>query len=134
MDFARIGAKLREQIFQFLGELSLGLPPLRHGNDLWDSGPSVGTADGGGAVVGRKDPGQEDGGKVIAAGCPTLFFEYVTKEEEEKERPLGLEIGYHKVRLPGRPELLTLVVVRGFGQTFRLNGAGSRSGMWWRRI
>ena len=53
---------------------------------------------------------------MVAEECPTLFLEYVANEEEEKERPLKLEVGYRKVRLPGRPEILTLVVVRGFGQ------------------
>ncbi|MGB8953513.1 MAG: transposase [Candidatus Aminicenantales bacterium] len=52
----------------------------------------------------------------VAQRCPTLFLEYVTKEEEDKERPLRLEVGFRRVRLPGRPEVLTLVVVRGFGQ------------------
>jgi hypothetical protein len=51
----------------------------------------------------------------LAAGCPTLFLEYIVKEEAKQERPLRLEVGYRKVRLPGRPELLTLVVVRGLG-------------------
>jgi len=51
----------------------------------------------------------------VAAGCPTLFLEYIAKEEEEQERPLRLEVGYRRVRLPGRLELLTLVVVRGSG-------------------
>ncbi len=51
----------------------------------------------------------------FAQDCPTLFVEYVAKEESDQERPLRLEVGYRKVRLPGRLELLTLVVVRGFG-------------------
>jgi len=40
----------------------------------------------------------------------------LAREESDKERPLRLEVGYRKVRLPGRPKLLTLVVVRGFGE------------------
>jgi len=52
---------------------------------------------------------------LTAQDCPALFVEYVAKEESDQERPLRLEVGYRKVRLPGRPELLTLVVVRGFG-------------------
>lgn len=51
----------------------------------------------------------------MAQDCPALFVEYVAKEESDQERPLRLEVGYRKVRLPGRPELLTLVVVKSFG-------------------
>jgi len=51
----------------------------------------------------------------VANDCPSLFVEYVAKEESDQERPLRLEVGYRKVHLPGRRELLTLVVVRGFG-------------------
>ena len=51
----------------------------------------------------------------MAHGCPSLFVEYVAKEESDQERPLRLEVGYRKVHLPERTELLTLVVVRGFG-------------------
>ncbi len=51
----------------------------------------------------------------FAQVCPTLFLEYIIKEETKQERPLRLEVGYRKVRLPGRRELLTLVVVRGLG-------------------
>lgn len=51
----------------------------------------------------------------LANDCPALFLEYVAKEESDQERPLRLEVGYRKVHLPGRRELLTLVVVRGFG-------------------
>jgi hypothetical protein len=74
MDFVRIAAKLQEQLFQFHRELSLG-QPLHHGNDLWDSSPSVGTVDGSGAAVGREDLSQEDSGKVIAAGGAMSFVE-----------------------------------------------------------
>jgi hypothetical protein len=52
---------------------------------------------------------------MTAQDCPALFVEYVAKEESDQERPLRLEVGYRKVRLPGRMELLTLVVVKGFG-------------------
>lgn len=51
----------------------------------------------------------------MAQDCPALFAECVAKEESDQERPLRLEVGYRKVRLPGRPELLILVVVKGFG-------------------
>jgi len=52
---------------------------------------------------------------MMAHACPSLFVEYVAKEESDQERPLRLEVGYRKVHLPGRGELLTLVVVKGFG-------------------
>jgi hypothetical protein len=42
-------------------------------------------------------------------------MEYVTREESDQERPLRLEVGYRKVHLPERMQLLTLVVERGFG-------------------
>jgi hypothetical protein len=50
-----------------------------------------------------------------AQGCPSVFVEYIVKEEAKQERTMRLEVGYRKAHLPGRPELLTLVVVRGFG-------------------
>jgi len=51
----------------------------------------------------------------LAEGCPSVFIEYIVKEEAKQERTLRLEVGYRKVHLPGRPELLTLVAVRGLG-------------------
>ncbi len=45
-----------------------------------------------------------------------LFHEYIAKEEAGEERPLRLEVGVRRVRLPGRSEELSLVVVRGFGR------------------
>jgi len=67
----------------------------------------------------RGDRSLESGSLQSALGfaqdCPPLFVEYVAREESDKERPLRLEVGYRKVRLPSRPDLLTLVVVKGFG-------------------
>ncbi len=51
-----------------------------------------------------------------AERCPMLFHEYIAKEEAGEEKPLRLEVGMRRVRLPGRPEELSLVVVRGFGR------------------
>lgn len=51
----------------------------------------------------------------LAQLCPTLFLEYIVREETKQERPLRLEVGSRKMRLPGRMQLLTLVVVRGLG-------------------
>jgi len=44
-----------------------------------------------------------------------VFNEYLAKEDRGEERLLRLEVGYLKVRLPGWPDDLTLVVVKGFG-------------------
>ena len=51
----------------------------------------------------------------IAQGCPMLYLESIIKEEGEHARCLRLEYGVRPVTLPGRPEALSLVVVRGFG-------------------
>jgi hypothetical protein len=61
------------------------------------------------------ESGSLESALTMAQDCPALFVEYVAKEESDQERPLRLEVGYRKVRLPGRRELLTLVVVKGFG-------------------
>lgn len=52
----------------------------------------------------------------LAHSCPMLFHETVVKEEAGQERLVHLACGMRKVRLPGRKETLTLVVVKGFGQ------------------
>ena len=38
------------------------------------------------------------------------------REESGRERRYLMECGYRRVKLPGRQEKLTLVVVKGFGQ------------------
>ena len=48
--------------------------------------------------------------------CPMLYREQVVREEGGNEKSCQIEYGYRSVRLPGRKEKLTLVVVRGFGQ------------------
>jgi hypothetical protein len=58
----------------------------------------------------------EEPALAVASSCPMLFVEYIAKEDEGEEKPLRLEVGYRRVRLPGRREDLTLVVVKGFGQ------------------
>ena len=68
----------------------------------------------------RADRGLEANGQVRAAlalaqTCPTLFYETMTKIEDGQKRLLRLECGLRRVRLPGRAEVLTLVVVKGFG-------------------
>ena len=63
---------------------------------------------------------REESALEAAQSCPMLFNEYVAKEETGEEKPLRLEVGCRKVRLPGHPEELTLVVVRGFGKEPRM--------------
>jgi hypothetical protein len=48
--------------------------------------------------------------------CPMLFKEQVVREENGKEKGYQIEYGYRSVRLPGRDDKLSLVVVRGFGR------------------
>jgi hypothetical protein len=52
----------------------------------------------------------------IAQNCPCPYRETIIKEEDGKERIYHLDFGYRKVRLPGREEELSLVVVHGFGR------------------
>jgi hypothetical protein len=54
--------------------------------------------------------------RAIALGCPMLYAERVIRDEDGKERTYRIEYGYRRVKLPGRRERLTLVVVRGFGR------------------
>lgn len=51
-----------------------------------------------------------------AESCPMLFHEYIAKEEAGEEKPLLLEVGARRIHLPGHPEELNLVVVKGFGR------------------
>lgn len=52
----------------------------------------------------------------IASRCGMLYAESVVREERGREVRCLMECGYRRVRLPGRREKLTLVVVKGFGQ------------------
>jgi hypothetical protein len=52
----------------------------------------------------------------LGRSCPMLFNETVVREEAGQERLVHLSCGLRKVRLPGRKDALTLVVVRGFGE------------------
>jgi hypothetical protein len=45
-----------------------------------------------------------------------LYADRVVREDDGKERVYRIEYGYRRVKLPGRREQLTLVVVRGFGE------------------
>jgi hypothetical protein len=51
----------------------------------------------------------------LAHGCTMLYAERLVRETDEGEKVFMLEFGFRHVRLPGRTEELTLVVVRGFG-------------------
>jgi hypothetical protein len=72
----------------------------------------------------------------IARGCPMLYLETIIKEEGVQARCLRLEFGVRPVTLPGRPEPLSLVVVRGLGDlplllltNVRLKK--TRKSLWW---
>jgi hypothetical protein len=52
----------------------------------------------------------------LAAGCRMLYTEQVIREKDGKEVSCQVEYGYRKVKLPGRDEKLTMVVVKGFGE------------------
>lgn len=52
----------------------------------------------------------------LAHGCTMRYAERVVRETDEGEKVYHLEFGFRRVRLPGRDEELTLVVVRGFGE------------------
>ena len=70
-------------------------------------------------LVGDRDlifRGQRRQALDLARGCPMRYAETLVREEGGKERSYHLEYGFRHVRLPGRDELLSLVVVRGFGE------------------
>jgi len=52
----------------------------------------------------------------VACGCRCRHAKTITRIEEGKERVYTLQFGFRRVRLPGRPEPLCLLVVRGFGE------------------
>jgi hypothetical protein len=52
----------------------------------------------------------------LARDCRMLHAETVVREEDGQERGYHLEYGFRRVRLPGREEPLSLVVVRGLGE------------------
>lgn len=54
--------------------------------------------------------------RALARGCTMRYAERLVRETEEGEKVYMLEFGFRRVRLPGREEDLTLVVVRGFGE------------------
>ena len=52
----------------------------------------------------------------LALTCPLPYAERIVKQEKGKETIYDLQFGARFVKLPGRSEPLTLVVVRGLGQ------------------
>jgi hypothetical protein len=52
----------------------------------------------------------------VAESCSLPYRERVIKEEKGKEKAYIVDYGFRKVKLPGRGELLYLVVVKGFGE------------------
>jgi hypothetical protein len=52
----------------------------------------------------------------IAWKSPCPYRETIVKIEDGKEKVYHLDYGYRNVHLPGRPEMLGLLVVHGFGQ------------------
>lgn len=59
--------------------------------------------------------GKASSEKDIAAGCAMRYAETIIKETREGEKVYKLEFGSRSVRLPESDQLLTLVVVKGFG-------------------
>ena len=53
----------------------------------------------------------------LAHGCPRHYNTTVVRENKGKETVYDLSFGFRKVTLPGREEVLYLVVVDGFGET-----------------
>jgi hypothetical protein len=52
----------------------------------------------------------------IARGCPSCYQEVVVRETAGEEKTYRLTYGFRRLRLPGRAEELSLVVVRGLGE------------------
>jgi hypothetical protein len=70
-------------------------------------------------LVGDRDlifRGQPRQAADLARGCSMRYAETLVHEEGGRERVYHLEYGCRQVRLPGREEHLTLVIVRGFGE------------------
>jgi hypothetical protein len=73
----------------------------------------------------------------FAAKCQLRHRARVIKIDDGHEKTCDLRFGVQQVRLPGRSELLDLVVVAGFGKepmmllTNALNGARDSESLWW---
>jgi hypothetical protein len=73
----------------------------------------------------------------FAARCRLRHRARVVKIQDGQEKTYDLRLGVEQIRLPGRSELLDLVVVAGFGKepmmllTNALNGARDSESLWW---
>ena len=70
-------------------------------------------------LVGERDlmyRGAQRNAMEIAKECPINYAQTVVREVQGGEKRFHLEYGCRSVKLPGRQEELTLMVVRGFGQ------------------
>jgi hypothetical protein len=73
----------------------------------------------------------------FAAKCRLRHRARVVKIQDGRERHIQLRFGVEQVRLPGRNQMLDLVVVAGFGKepmmlmTNALNGARDSESLWW---
>jgi hypothetical protein len=52
----------------------------------------------------------------VANHCPCPFAKPIVRMDGEKEKGYRLKSGFRRVRLPGRPEPLYLLVIHGFGK------------------
>jgi hypothetical protein len=51
----------------------------------------------------------------LANFCRTLYIERIIKEDQSQERAYTVELGFRRVKLPGRKDQLALVGVKGLG-------------------
>jgi len=64
--------------------------------------------------------GQAREAVALAQACPMRYAERIVRQTQDGEKTFNLEFGFRRVHLPNRTEDLTLVVVRGFGETPRM--------------
>jgi len=60
--------------------------------------------------------GRAVGATELASSCRMLYTEQVIREKDGKEQSCQIQYGYRKVKLPGRDEKISMVVVKGFGK------------------
>ena len=61
--------------------------------------------------------GQAREATALAHACAMRYAERIVRQTEDGEKAYHLEFGFWRVHLPNRTDDLTLVVVRGFGET-----------------
>ena len=72
----------------------------------------------------------------LAERCPLVYRERVIKEDKGEEKAYTVDYGFRKVKLPGRSEPLSMVVVHGFGSEPMMlltteEVGKSRQRLWW---